>query len=108
VTNICVCGKTVSMRARSGIPTVYTRLITDLGPDIAAAVAGGTHVGSIHSWPGHVGQFRKPYGPGWTLVGDAGYFKDPAAARAITDAFRDAELLANAVLTVTSRVAKAT
>lgn len=37
--------------------------------------------------------FRKPYGPGWALVGDAGYHKDPFTATGISDAFRDAELL---------------
>lgn len=41
--------------------------------------------------------FRKPYGPGWALVGDAGYHKDPVNAQGISDAFRDAELLAAAV-----------
>jgi 2-polyprenyl-6-methoxyphenol hydroxylase-like FAD-dependent oxidoreductase len=40
--------------------------------------------------------FRKPYGPGWALVGDAGYNKDPITAQGITDAFRDAELCAGA------------
>lgn len=43
------------------------------------------------------GFFRKPYGPGWALVGDAGYHKDPITAQGITDAFRDAELLAEAI-----------
>jgi len=41
--------------------------------------------------------FRKSYGPGWALVGDAGYQKDPCTAAGITDAFRDAESLALAV-----------
>ena len=41
--------------------------------------------------------FRKPYGPGWALVGDAGYNKDPITAQGITDAFRDAESIATAV-----------
>lgn len=41
--------------------------------------------------------FRRPFGPGWALVGDAGYFKDPITALGISDAFRDAELLASAV-----------
>jgi flavin-dependent dehydrogenase len=41
--------------------------------------------------------FRKPYGPGWVLVGDAGYHKDPITAQGISDAFRDAELVAEAV-----------
>jgi len=37
-------------------------------------------------------------GPGWALVGDAGYFKDPFTAHGITDALRDAELLAQAIV----------
>jgi 2-polyprenyl-6-methoxyphenol hydroxylase-like FAD-dependent oxidoreductase len=41
--------------------------------------------------------FRTPYGPGWALVGDAGYRRGPIPARGISDAFRDAELLAEAV-----------
>jgi flavin-dependent dehydrogenase len=41
--------------------------------------------------------FRKPYGPGWALVGDAGYLKDPITAQGILDAFRDAESCANAL-----------
>lgn len=40
--------------------------------------------------------FRKPYGPGWALVGDAGYHRDFLTGLGITDAFRDAELLADA------------
>ena len=41
--------------------------------------------------------FRKPYGPGWALVGDAGYTRDFMTAQGINDAFRDAELCANAL-----------
>jgi 2-polyprenyl-6-methoxyphenol hydroxylase-like FAD-dependent oxidoreductase len=41
--------------------------------------------------------FRKPFGPGWALVGDAGYLKDPITAQGITDGFRDAELLVTAL-----------
>ena len=41
--------------------------------------------------------FRKPYGDGWALVGDAGYHKDPILAQGISDAFRSAEWLAEAV-----------
>jgi flavin-dependent dehydrogenase len=41
--------------------------------------------------------FRKPSGPGWALVGDAGYNKDFITAQGITDAFRDAELCTNAI-----------
>ena len=40
---------------------------------------------------------RHPFGPGWALVGDAGYHRDPITGHGITDAFRDAEFLARAV-----------
>lgn len=40
---------------------------------------------------------RDASGPGWALVGDAGYHRDPISGHGITDAFRDAELLADAV-----------
>ena len=40
------------------------------------------------------GYFRKPFGPGWVLVGDSGYHKNPITAMGINDAFRDAELVA--------------
>jgi 2-polyprenyl-6-methoxyphenol hydroxylase-like FAD-dependent oxidoreductase len=41
--------------------------------------------------------FRVPHGPGWALVGDAGYHQDPATGQGITNAFRDAGLLADAI-----------
>ena len=41
--------------------------------------------------------FRKPYGPGWALVGDAGYNKDPITAQGISNAFVDADLCASAI-----------
>jgi 2-polyprenyl-6-methoxyphenol hydroxylase-like FAD-dependent oxidoreductase len=41
--------------------------------------------------------FRTPFGPGWALVGDAGYIKDPITGQGILDAFRDAEQCAAAV-----------
>ncbi|MDX6284790.1 MAG: hypothetical protein QOG53_275 [Frankiales bacterium] len=46
--------------------------------------------------------YRKPYGPGWALVGDAGYHKDACTAQGITDAFRHSELLTEALDTALS------
>jgi flavin-dependent dehydrogenase len=42
-------------------------------------------------------QLRQAFGPGWALVGDAGYYRDAVTAYGISDAFRDAELLAVAL-----------
>jgi flavin-dependent dehydrogenase len=44
--------------------------------------------------PNHV---RRAIGPGWALVGDAGYHRDAVTGHGISDAFRDAELLAVAL-----------
>jgi flavin-dependent dehydrogenase len=40
---------------------------------------------------------RRPFGPGWALVGDAGCHKDPMMAHGICDAFRDADFLSAAI-----------
>jgi flavin-dependent dehydrogenase len=42
-------------------------------------------------------QVRQAFGPGWALVGDAGYHRDAITAHGISDAFRDAEFLAVAL-----------
>jgi flavin-dependent dehydrogenase len=49
--------------------------------------------GSVHM-PNY---YRQSYGPGWALVGDAGYHRDPIRAQGIHDAFLDAEDLAAAI-----------
>jgi len=68
----------------------------ELVPDFAERIRGATRAERL------VGTavpnfFRKPYGPGWALVGDAGYHKDFVTAQGIHDAFRDAELCAAAL-----------
>jgi 2-polyprenyl-6-methoxyphenol hydroxylase-like FAD-dependent oxidoreductase len=65
-------------------------------PELAERVRGATREERFAG--GGVPNFlRKPYGPGWALVGDAGYTKDPITAQGISDAFRDAELCATAL-----------
>jgi len=54
--------------------------------------------GPVRGFAGFPGFVRRSSGPGWALVGDAGYFKDPITAHGMTDALRDAELLARAVI----------
>jgi flavin-dependent dehydrogenase len=52
----------------------------------------------MHGWAALPGFVRRSWGPGWALVGDAGYFKDPITTHGMTDALRDAELLADEIL----------
>lgn len=40
--------------------------------------------------------YRKPFGPGWALVGDAGHYLDPITGQGINNALRSAELFAAA------------
>jgi len=84
--------------ARGDAAGTMADVLRTLDPHLWRALSTATTVGPIRSWPGVPGQFRKPHGPGWALVGDAGYFKDPFAAHGISDAFRDAELLTDATI----------
>jgi flavin-dependent dehydrogenase len=68
-----------------------------VAPDLAAGVGAGRRVGRLHRSRGVPNLLRVPTGPGWSLVGDAGFTKDPISARGITDAPRDAELAAAAI-----------
>ncbi|MGD8897239.1 MAG: NAD(P)/FAD-dependent oxidoreductase [Acidobacteriota bacterium] len=76
----------------------FDRVLEECSPRLAQAVAGGQRSGNLRGFPGQVGLFRQSWGRGWALVGDAAYFKDPITAHGITDALRDAELLARAVV----------
>jgi flavin-dependent dehydrogenase len=69
-----------------------------IAPDWAENLRAGRRHGPIRGFPGLPGVVRRAWGPGWALVGDAGYFRDPVTAHGMTDALRDAELLARAVL----------
>src|SRR4030095_5773689 len=68
-----------------------------LARDPAVRVRPGTRAERFYGTADVPNYFRTPYGPGWALVGDAGYHKDPITAQGISDAFRGAELLAEAI-----------
>ncbi|MGH2356118.1 MAG: NAD(P)/FAD-dependent oxidoreductase, partial [Chloroflexota bacterium] len=69
----------------------------DLVPGLAERVRSGRREEPFAGTADLPNFFRKPYSPGWALVGDAGYHKDPMLAYGISDAFRDADLLAEAL-----------
>jgi flavin-dependent dehydrogenase len=68
-----------------------------LAPQLAERLARGSRAERFYGIGDLPFYYRKPYGAGWALVGDAGYHKDPITAQGISDAFRDAELLADAL-----------
>jgi len=81
---------------RTNVEKHHWQTITEFVPDLAERMRAGRReshfVGGVI--PYHM---RRPYGLGWALVGDAGYQKDPCTASGITDAFRSAEWLVDAI-----------
>jgi 2-polyprenyl-6-methoxyphenol hydroxylase-like FAD-dependent oxidoreductase len=81
------------------IPSGFRRLLAETSPELADRVAAAGPLRRLRSFPGAPGFLRRPWGPGWALVGDAGYFKDPITAHGMSDALRDAQLVAGAIAT---------
>jgi flavin-dependent dehydrogenase len=92
-----------TLRRASSEHALRTLLAAAAAP-LEQRVASATPAGRMHGWAALPGYVRRCWGPGWALVGDAGYFRDPITTHGMTDALRDAELLANAVLEALSGV----
>ena len=82
---------------RSDLAAGRRLVLEALSPGLGTyAVENG--VERLKAFRGAPGRLRKPYGPGWVLVGDAGFFRDPLTSHGISDALRDAEGAAEAIL----------
>jgi 2-polyprenyl-6-methoxyphenol hydroxylase-like FAD-dependent oxidoreductase len=75
----------------------YYRKTLDLCGDLGDRVRDAVRAERFRATPDLPNLFRVPCGPGWALVGDAGVVMDPVTAQGIANAFRDAELLTDAV-----------
>lgn len=76
----------------------FRRIVAECSRSLAVELEANGTATKFHGFPGLPGFMRQSFGPGWALVGDAGYFKDPITAHGISDALRDAELLSRAIL----------
>jgi 2-polyprenyl-6-methoxyphenol hydroxylase-like FAD-dependent oxidoreductase len=81
----------------------HQQVLRECDPGLANVVAAADRAERYRGYAGQVGFFRQSSGPGWALIGDAGYFKDPITAHGMTDALIDAELLACAAAEGTER-----
>jgi len=79
---------------RKDVESTYLKSF-EVAPEFAERIHAATRETRFVGAGDLRGYFYKPYGPGWALVGDAGYHKHPITAFGITDAFRDAEALAS-------------
>jgi flavin-dependent dehydrogenase len=80
----------------------FRHLLAEAAPELIDRLRGAAPDVPLRRFSGRPGHLRRASGPGWALVGDAGYFKDPITSHGITDALRDAELLARAVIAAIS------
>ena len=104
VANFPVSGERVPLpvvRWLGRIKGTAARVNAELGlldAELAERIAAAEPVSPLRTFMGRPGHVRRSWGPGWALVGDAGYYKDPVSAHGITDALRDAELVARAAV----------
>lgn len=82
---------------RADVEASFDEHVRRAGP-VADLVAGGRRVGPPQGMASYSGYFRESAGPGWGLVGDAGHFKDPSPGQGISDALRQSERLADAIV----------
>ncbi len=85
----------------AGSPTkrrrAFYEVIARSAPDVSDRLPGARLEGKLRFFPGMRSYLRQPYGAGWALVGDAGYMTDPITAHGITNALRDADILAQTI-----------
>jgi flavin-dependent dehydrogenase len=83
-------------RVRQNVEQAFLNVLRG-APALEERIRSGRRAGRFYGTADLPNFFRKPYGSGWALAGDAGHHKDPYLALGICDAFRQAELLAAAV-----------
>ena len=84
-------------RVRSNIEGEFLRTIQENAPALFERIRNAKREERFAGTGFLPNFFRKPYGNGWALVGDAGYVKDPILAQGITNSFSHAEMLAQAL-----------
>jgi flavin-dependent dehydrogenase len=98
---IWVCNPTADARAvrRSSRSRVeaFDGLVERSAPQLAERLRHARRTSPVQGMLRQPNHLRRAFGPGWALVGDAGYYRDAITAYGISDAFRDAELLAVAL-----------
>lgn len=85
-----------AVEARHDVAGTHARQVA-MVPDLAASLRHSRRLSGFRAFAGSPGHLRDAWGPGWALVGDAGYFTDPISAHGITAALIGAELVADAV-----------
>jgi len=96
----CVFASASPRRIGRGGLAPLTQIVAESSGDLASRLAAAVPPRALRTFSGRPGHMRRSWGRGWALVGDAGYFKDPLGAHGLTDALRDAELLARGIIAI--------
>ncbi len=75
----------------------FTAYLHRTAPELAARLRAGRRTSPVTGMLRTPNYLRRAHGPGWALVGDAGYHRDAVTGHGLSDAYRDAELLATAL-----------
>src|SRR5262249_35548194 len=94
----CVFAGATPARIGQGRIDTLRRVVAAASPSLAERLAAATAPAGVRTFGGYPGYMRRPWGAGWALVGDAGHWKDPISAHGLSDALRDSELLARAII----------
>jgi 2-polyprenyl-6-methoxyphenol hydroxylase-like FAD-dependent oxidoreductase len=98
---IWVCSpaaRTAGTRRRAtSLAGAFDETLEEAAPDLAARLREARRTSPVRGASRLPNQVRQAFGAGWALVGDAGYHRDAVTGHGISDAFRDAELLAVAL-----------
>jgi flavin-dependent dehydrogenase len=87
-----------AVRRRTGSRVeAFGQLLERSAPELAERLRHARRTSPVQGMLRQPNQLRQAFGPGWALVGDAGYYRDAITAYGISDAFRDAEFLAVAL-----------
>jgi 2-polyprenyl-6-methoxyphenol hydroxylase-like FAD-dependent oxidoreductase len=86
-----------SRRQAASRSAAFTGELARVAPELAARLRSGRRVSPVAGTLRNPNQLRRGHGPGWALAGDAGYHRDPVTGHGLSDAYRDAELLALAL-----------
>jgi flavin-dependent dehydrogenase len=96
VCNPSADARAVRRRTRSRVEA-FQQLLALSAPPLAERLRQAHRTSPVQGMLRQPNRLRQAFGPGWALVGDAGYYRDAVTAYGISDAFRDAELLAVAL-----------
>jgi flavin-dependent dehydrogenase len=84
-------------RSHDTIDAAFDAMVRATAPALADRISSAERASATRGLIGFPNHLRQPVGPGWALAGDAGYHRDAITGHGISDAFRDAELLAGAL-----------